>query len=187
VRTSLFFPTRTPQTILADEAQIADLSLWVKFPRQESSPQLKLFSACLDRVIEIIYRLSIKTRIIMARFMISMPDDMLKKLDDAAHKEHRSRSELLREAARRHLNMIGQVEAAQVSKSEAKHKIAKKISKASLRERLLDLGVGQRGCPGLDRLAGPVTQSIDMRRLLKISKRLTGLSRDIIESRQDRW
>jgi metal-responsive CopG/Arc/MetJ family transcriptional regulator len=36
----------------------------------------------------------------MARFMISMPDEMLKKLDEAARKEHRSRSELLREAAR---------------------------------------------------------------------------------------
>ena len=32
----------------------------------------------------------------MARFMISMPDEMLKKLDEAARKEHRSRSELLR-------------------------------------------------------------------------------------------
>jgi hypothetical protein len=123
----------------------------------------------------------------MARFMISMPDDMLKKLDDAARQEHRSRSELLREAARRHLNVIGHAEAAQGSKSEAKRKIAKRISKGSLRERLLDLGVGQRGCPGLDRLVGPVTAGIDMRRLLKISKKLTGLSRDIIESREDRW
>jgi Arc/MetJ-type ribon-helix-helix transcriptional regulator len=123
----------------------------------------------------------------MARFMISMPDDMLKKLDDVARQEHRSRSELLREAARRHLNVIGHIETAQGSKSEAKRKIARKISKGSLRERLLDLGVGQRGCPGLDRLVGPVTEGIDMRQLLKISKKLTGLSRDIIESREDRW
>jgi Arc/MetJ-type ribon-helix-helix transcriptional regulator len=122
----------------------------------------------------------------MARFMISMPDEMLKKLDDAARQEHRSRSELLREAARCHLNVIGHAEAAHGSKSEAKRS-AKKISKGSLRERLLDLGLGQKGCPGLDRLAGPVTEGIDMRRLLKISKKLTGLSRDIIESREDRW
>jgi predicted DNA-binding protein len=124
---------------------------------------------------------------IMARFMISMPDDMLKKLDDAARQEHRSRSELLREAARRHLNVIGHMQTAKGLKAEAKPKTAKKISKASLRERLLDLGVGERGCPALDRLAGPVTESIDMRRLLKISKKLSGLSRDIIASREDRW
>lgn len=123
----------------------------------------------------------------MARFMISMPDDMLKKLDEAARKEHRSRSELLREVARRHLTADVQAEAVQGSKSEATRKIAKKISKGSLRERLLDLGVGQKGCPGLDRLVGPVRDGIDMRRLLKISKKLTGLSRDIIDSREDRW
>jgi metal-responsive CopG/Arc/MetJ family transcriptional regulator len=46
---------------------------------------------------------------IMARFMISMPDEMLKKLDEAARKEHRSRSELLREAARRHLSVDSQL------------------------------------------------------------------------------
>lgn len=123
----------------------------------------------------------------MARFMISMPDDMLKKLDEAARKEHRSRSELLREVARRHLTADVQAEAVQGSKSEAKRKIAKKISKGSLRERLVNLGVGQKGCPGLDRLVGPVRDGIDMRRLLKISKKLTGLSRDIIDSREDRW
>jgi predicted transcriptional regulator len=123
----------------------------------------------------------------MARFMISMPDDMLKKLDEAARKEHRSRSELLREVARRHLTADVQAEAVQGSKSEATRKIAKKISKGSLRERLLNLGVGQKGCPGLDRLVGPVRDGIDMRRLLKISKKLTGLSRDIIDSRKDRW
>ena len=123
----------------------------------------------------------------MARFMISMPDDMLKKLDEAARKEHRSRSELLREAARRHLTVGVQTETAQGSKSDTKRKITKKISKGSLRERLLNLGVGQKGCPGLDRLVGPVREGIDMRRLLKISKKFTGLSRDIIESREDRW
>src|SRR5262245_55804271 len=123
----------------------------------------------------------------MARFMISMPDDMLKKLDEAARKEHRSRSELLREVARRHLTADVQAETVQGSRSEAKRKIAKRISKGSLRERLLDLGVGQKGCLGLDRLVGPVRDGIDMRRLLKISKKLTGLSLDIIDSREDRW
>ena len=123
----------------------------------------------------------------MARFMISMPDDMLKKLDEEARKEHRSRSELLREAARRHLTVDGHPEAAMGSKPEVKRNIAKKVSKDSLPERLLDLGIGQRGCPGLDRLVGPVREGVDMRRLLKLSKKLTGLSRDIIDSRVDRW
>jgi len=83
----------------------------------------------------------------MARFMISMPDDMLKKLDEAVRKEHRSRSELLREAARQHLNVDGHTQSAQDSMSESKRKITKKSSKGSLRERLLDLRIGRRGCP----------------------------------------
>jgi Arc/MetJ-type ribon-helix-helix transcriptional regulator len=123
----------------------------------------------------------------MARFMISMPDDMLKKLDDAARKEHRSRSELLREAARRHLNTDAQAKAAQGTRSKAKPEMAKKKSTRPLRERLLELGVGQEGCPGLDRLVGPVNGVVDRRRLLKIGKKLAGLSREIIESREDRW
>ncbi|MFH1386832.1 MAG: ribbon-helix-helix protein, CopG family [bacterium] len=36
----------------------------------------------------------------MSKIMVSMPDEILKKIDDAASAEHRSRSELLREAAR---------------------------------------------------------------------------------------
>jgi metal-responsive CopG/Arc/MetJ family transcriptional regulator len=39
----------------------------------------------------------------MVRFMVSMPNDMLEKLDRQARKESRARSELLREAVRRHL------------------------------------------------------------------------------------
>ncbi|HXV83895.1 MAG TPA: ribbon-helix-helix domain-containing protein [Candidatus Binatia bacterium] len=84
----------------------------------------------------------------MARFMISMPDDMLKKLDEVARKEHRSRSELLREAVRRHLTVDGHPEAAKGSKPEVKRNIAKKVSKNSLPERLLDLGLGSGVAPG---------------------------------------
>jgi Arc/MetJ-type ribon-helix-helix transcriptional regulator len=119
--------------------------------------------------------------------MISMPDNMLKKLDEAARKEHRSRSELLREAARHHLNVDGHAQSAQESTSESKRKITKKSSKGSLRERLLDLRIGRRGCPGLDRLVGPVRGGVDRRRLLKAGKKLTGLCRGIIDSREDRW
>jgi metal-responsive CopG/Arc/MetJ family transcriptional regulator len=68
---------------------------------------------------------------IMARFMISMPDEMLKKLDEAARKEHRSRSELLREAARRHLSVDSQLSksGAVKDKWDGKRKGAKKMKK----------------------------------------------------------
>ena len=39
----------------------------------------------------------------MARFMTSIPDEMVRKLDEAARREHRSRSEFFREAVRHHL------------------------------------------------------------------------------------
>jgi hypothetical protein len=72
-------------------------------------------------------------------------------------------------------------------KIKAKPKMAKQTSTPSLRERLLELGVGQKGCPGLDRLVGPVNEGVDRQRLLRIGKKLTGLSREIIEYREDRW
>ena len=80
----------------------------------------------------------------MARFMISMPDDMLKKLDEAARKEHRSRSELLREVARRHLTADVQAEAGSRLEIGGEAENCKENLKGSLRERLLNLGVGQR-------------------------------------------
>jgi hypothetical protein len=46
-RTSPFFLMLTPHKILAAEAQIADLRLWVKLPRQGSLPQLALFRSSL--------------------------------------------------------------------------------------------------------------------------------------------
>jgi Arc/MetJ-type ribon-helix-helix transcriptional regulator len=117
----------------------------------------------------------------MARFMLSMPDEMLKKVDDAARREHRSRSELLREAARRHLVFERQTE------PPTEQKKPKPRSKKTSRERLLESGIGRKGCPGLERLVGPVEEDVDMRHLLKISRKLTGLSRQIIDSREDRW
>jgi Arc/MetJ-type ribon-helix-helix transcriptional regulator len=125
----------------------------------------------------------------MARFMISMPDEMLKKLDEAARKEHRSRSELLREAARRHLSVDSQLSkpGAVKDKWDGKRKGAKKMKKKSMTQRLLELGIGRSGCPGLDRLVGPVKDEVDMRRLVKIGSKLKRLTRDIIDSREDRW
>jgi len=61
------------------------------------------------------------------------------------------------------------------------------MRKKSMTRRLLDLGIGHSGCPGLDRLIGPVNGEVDMRRLVKIGGKLKGLSRDIIEYRKDRW
>jgi hypothetical protein len=57
----------------------------------------------------------------------------------------------------------------------------------SMTQRLLDLGIGRSGCPGLDRLVGPVKHEVDMRRLVKIGGKLKGLTRDLIDSREDRW
>jgi CopG family transcriptional regulator / antitoxin EndoAI len=39
----------------------------------------------------------------MAKVMITMPDDFLKELDKAANVEHRTRSELIREAVRAYM------------------------------------------------------------------------------------
>jgi len=50
----------------------------------------------------------------------------------------------------------------------------------------MEKGVAQRGCPGLDSLVGPIEGPVDMKRVLRITERLTGLSRQIIEDREDR-
>jgi len=123
----------------------------------------------------------------MARFMVSMSDDMLKKLDRRAREEHRTRSELLREAARRHLaaSETAAKESSPPSR-DGKPKRLKKWTKETLERYLLEKGVARRGCPGLDPLVGPVKGPVDMKRVLRIGKKLTGLSRQIIEEREDR-
>ena len=123
----------------------------------------------------------------MARFMISMPDEMLKKLDEAARKEHRSRSELLREAARDRLSSEAAAPTTSSTNRARRQEIPKTGTTEVARERLLRLGIGQSGCPGLDRLVGADKTGPDMRRLLKIGKKLPGLSREIIEARKERW
>ena len=123
----------------------------------------------------------------MARFMISMPDEMLKRLDETARKEHRSRSELLREAARRHLTGEAYLQQPSDGNQPTRRKSSRKAPRGAAREDMLRRGIGQTGCPGLDRLVGAGKTAPDMRRLMKIGRRLSGLSRDIIESREDRW
>jgi Arc/MetJ-type ribon-helix-helix transcriptional regulator len=129
-----------------------------------------------------------KERNTMARFMVSMPDEMVKKLDRRAQEEHRSRSELLREATRRHLAAAAPVEAKErpTPRSNGKPKAQKKWTKEALERHLLENGLGRRGCPGLDSLIGPIKGPVNMKRVLRITKKLTGLSRQIIEDREDR-
>jgi Arc/MetJ-type ribon-helix-helix transcriptional regulator len=124
----------------------------------------------------------------MARFMVSMPDEMVEELDRRAQEEHRSRSELLREAARRHLASAAPVEATErpTPRRNSKQKDQRRWTKKSLEQHLLEKGLARRGCPGLDSLVGPVKGPVDMKRVLRITKRLDGLSRQIIEDREDR-
>lgn len=123
----------------------------------------------------------------MARFMISMPDEMLKKLDRRAREEHRTRSELLREAARQHLaTSAAPARESSPSSRDGKRKRQKKWTKEALEQYLLERGTIRKGCPGLDPLVGPVKGPVDMKRVLEIGKKLTGLSRAVIEDREDR-
>jgi Arc/MetJ-type ribon-helix-helix transcriptional regulator len=124
----------------------------------------------------------------VARFMVSMPDDMVKKLDRRAREEHRSRSELLREAVRRHLMAFAPHEPDDnpTRRSNGKQKVQKRWTKKALEQHLIEKGLARRGCPGLDSLVGPVKGPVDMKRVLRITKGLTGLSRQIIEDREDR-
>ncbi|MBI2359920.1 MAG: hypothetical protein HYV04_13665 [Deltaproteobacteria bacterium] len=67
-----------------------------------------------------------------------------------------------------------------------KQKTRKRWTKKSLEQHLLKNGLARRGCPGLDSLLGPVKAPVDMKQVLRITKKLKGLSRQIIEDREDR-
>ena len=143
----------------------------------------------VDLCVELVYQSSISKEATMARFMVSMPDEILKKLDRQAKEEHRSRSELLREAVRQHLatseggaNEIR----SQAKNGKRKGRARKRWRKAALEQYLVENGIGQRGCPGLDALVGTVKGPVDMKRVLKIGRKLTGLTREIIADREDR-
>lgn len=124
----------------------------------------------------------------MARFMVSMPEDMLEKLDRQARMEHRSRSELLREAVRHHLAGSAPAEAKEspAPRRNGKQKVQKRWTKKSLERHLLENGLARRGCAGLDSVLGPVIGPVDMKQVLRITKKLKGLSRQIIRDREDR-
>jgi Arc/MetJ-type ribon-helix-helix transcriptional regulator len=121
--------------------------------------------------------------------MVSMPDEMVKKLDRRAKEEHRTRSELLREAVRQHLATSARGAEESLPRSgDGKRKAGKrrKWTKRALEQYLMEKGIVRRGCPGLDALVGPVKGPVNMKRVLEIGKKLTGLSREIIEAREDR-
>jgi Arc/MetJ-type ribon-helix-helix transcriptional regulator len=123
----------------------------------------------------------------MARFMVSMPDELLTKLDRLAKREHRSRSELLREAARRYLSQPEGSAAQQTARTIRKPpRRLQRWTAAKLTQYLLDKGAVTRGCPGLDALIGPVTGPVEMERILEIGKKLSGISQQIINDREDR-
>ena len=124
----------------------------------------------------------------MARFMVSMPDEIVKKLDRCARQERRTRSELLREAVQRHLSDSAPVELRKtpVPGRNGKDKTRKKWTKKALEDHLIEKGAARRGCLGLDSLVGRIKTPVDMKRVLRITKKLTALSRQIIEDREDR-
>jgi Arc/MetJ-type ribon-helix-helix transcriptional regulator len=120
--------------------------------------------------------------------MVSMPDEMVKKLDRRAKQERRSRSELLRDALRRQLaTPTPRIAKELATRSRNGKRTPRKMwTKKSLERYLLEKGLARKGCPGLDSLLGPIKRPAEMKRVLRITKRLTGLSERIIEDREDR-
>jgi Arc/MetJ-type ribon-helix-helix transcriptional regulator len=123
----------------------------------------------------------------MANISIAIPDDLLTQLDHRAEHEHRSRSELLRDAARRYLSQPEETAARPANATPPRTaRRTQEWTSAKLTKYLLDKGVVTRGCPGLDTLLGPVTEPVDMERVLEIGKKLSGISQQIIDDREDR-
>jgi Arc/MetJ-type ribon-helix-helix transcriptional regulator len=123
----------------------------------------------------------------MANISITLPDKLLTQLNHRAKSERRSRSELLREAARRYLNQPEEASThPSILASLRSVRRTQKWTSAKLTQYLLDKGVITRGCPGLDALIGPVMEPVDMERVLEIGKKLKGLSQQIIDDREDR-
>jgi Arc/MetJ-type ribon-helix-helix transcriptional regulator len=125
----------------------------------------------------------------MPRLTVSLPVDLLTKLDRLAKRERHSRSELLCEAARRYLSQPEEASTRppnMTSPRTARH--TQKWTAAKLTQYLVDKGIVTRGCPGLDAIVGPVTEPVDMERVLEIgkNKKLKGLSQQIIDDREDR-
>jgi Arc/MetJ-type ribon-helix-helix transcriptional regulator len=121
----------------------------------------------------------------MARFMVSMPDEMIRELDQKARAEHRSRSELLREAVRRELAASGPRDELR-NTAPKRTQAPKKWTKRSLQRHLLERGLAERGAAGLEAVLGRANGPVDMKQVLRITKKLAGVSKDIIDDREDR-
>lgn len=118
----------------------------------------------------------------MANISIAIPDDLLTQLDHRAEHEHRSRNELLCKAAQQYLGLPGESARQETETSPQ----PTQWTASQVTEYLLEKGIVVRGCPGLDALLGPVTGPIDMDRVLEIGKKLSGISQQIIDDREDR-
>jgi hypothetical protein len=124
----------------------------------------------------------------MTRLVVSIPDNLIKKLDRRAKKERRSRGQFVREALLRQLNSPAAGNAKELARrsNNGKRAARKRWTKKSLERYLVQKGLARKGCPGLDTLLGPIKRPPDMKRVLRITKGLTGLSERIIEDREDR-
>lgn len=118
----------------------------------------------------------------MAHISIDIPNDLLTQLDLRAQREHRSRNELLSEAAQQYRGLSVESSTRETERSPN----PAQWTSSQVTEYLLEKGVVTRGCPGLDALLGPVPDSLDMDRVLEIGKKLSGLSQQIIDDREDR-
>src|SRR5581483_5541308 len=117
----------------------------------------------------------------MANISIDIPDELINQLDHRAKHENRSRNELLCKAAQQYLGLSDEPALQEPQTSPLTQWTASQVT-----EYLLEKGVVTRGCPGLDAFLGPVTEPVDMERVLEIGKKLKGLSQQIIDDREDR-
>lgn len=123
----------------------------------------------------------------MPRVIVSIPDELLVKLDRLAKREHRSRSELLREAARRYLSQPKEIKTRLPKATPSRTaRRSQQWSKEKWEQDLLEKGIIRRGCPELEALLGPAAGPVDMAKVLEIGKKLKGLSQEIIADREDR-
>lgn len=118
----------------------------------------------------------------MPHISIDIPDDILTQLDHRAERERRSRNELLSKAAQQYLGLSDEPAARETERPQN----PAQWSASQVTAYLLEKGVVVRGCPGLDELLGPMTDPVDMDRVLEIGKKLSGLSQQIIDDREDR-
>ena len=123
----------------------------------------------------------------MAIISITLPDKLLTQLNHRAKRERRSRSELLREAARRYLSQPEETAVrSETATPPRTTRREQQWTKEKLEQYLLNKGVIRRGCPELEPLLGPEIGPVNMEKVLAIGKKLKGLSQQIIDDREDR-